>query len=49
MFHTEAGNLPRPTPKKAEMEEMLKSQFFIEIQAVQTNVDKLHKRYDALL
>jgi hypothetical protein len=48
MFHTEAGNLPRPTPKKEEMEEMLKSQFSIEIQAVQTNVDKLHKRYDAL-
>lgn len=48
VFHTEAGNLPRPTPKKAEMEEMLKSQFSIEIRAVQSNVDKLHKRYDNL-
>ncbi len=45
MFHTEAGNLPRPTPKKAEMEEMLKYNFSTEIQAVQSNIDKLYKRY----
>jgi hypothetical protein len=45
MFDSEIGNLPRPTPKKAEMEEMLKYNFSTEIQAVQSNIDKLYKRY----
>jgi hypothetical protein len=45
VYDTESGNLPRPTPKKAEVEEMIKDQFFKEIQGIQSNIDKLYQRY----
>jgi hypothetical protein len=47
-YDTESGNLPRTTPKKQEIEEILKSQFLEEIQAIQLNIDTLYERYSNL-
>ena len=41
----ELGNLPRPTPKKGEVEKILKDQFSQQIQGIQSNIDKLYQRY----
>lgn len=48
VYHTERGNFPRETPKKAEAEEMLKSQYLTEMIKIQSNIDKLYDRYYAL-
>ena len=41
----ELGNLPRPTPKKAELEEMFNSKWPETIKYIQSNIDKLYQRY----
>jgi len=45
VYDTESGNLPRPTPKKGEVEKILKDQFLEQIQGIQANIDKLYQRY----
>jgi hypothetical protein len=45
VFDTELGNLPRPTPKKEEIEEILKTKYLKEINDIQSNIDILYKRY----
>jgi PHP family Zn ribbon phosphoesterase len=45
VFDTELGNLPRPTPKKEEIEEILKTKYLKEINEIQSNIDILYKRY----
>lgn len=47
-YDLESGNLPRPTPKKEEIQEILKSQFLQEIQGIQANIDKLYERYQSI-
>jgi hypothetical protein len=44
-YDTESGNLPRPTPKKEEVEKIIKDQFLEKIQGIQANIDKLYQRY----
>ncbi len=41
----ELGNQPRPTPKKAEVEEMLNSKWPKTIKEIQSNIDRLYQRY----
>jgi hypothetical protein len=41
----ELGNQPRPTPKKAEVEEMLNSKWPKTIKDIQSNIDRLYQRY----
>jgi len=45
MLDTELGHLPRPTPKKAEIEEMFNSGWPETIKYIQSNIDKLYQRY----
>ena len=47
-YDPESGNLPRPTPNKEEIEQILKSQFLEEIQAIQANIDTLYERYHSI-
>ncbi len=48
-IHTEElGNLPRPTPKKAEIEEMLISNYLKDINRIQDNIKHLYNRYYSL-
>jgi hypothetical protein len=41
----ELVNLPRPTPKKTELEEMFNSKWPETIKYIQSNIDKLYQRY----
>jgi hypothetical protein len=45
IFDPEIGNLPRPNPKKEDVEKTLKSDFSEEISGIQSNIDKLYERY----
>ena len=47
-FNPETGNLPRPNPKKEEVEKMLLSEYLEEIEGIQLNIDKLYERYYSL-
>jgi hypothetical protein len=48
VFNPETGNLPRPNPKKEEVEKMLLSEYLEEIEGIQLNIDKLYERYYSL-
>jgi hypothetical protein len=48
VFNPETGNLPRPTPKKEEVEKMLLSEYLEKIEGIQLNIDKLYERYYSL-
>lgn len=45
LFYSELGNMPRPTPKKSEVEETIMSLYSKEIGEIQNNIDILYKRY----